>query len=180
MSTLALPMVPAPGTASWVVPIDMPVYESGKHRGRPVGWLTSNNRPASREGGIFQGKRRSLWRQKSYATYLTHRLHLVTVPSGRVLLQFQFQFVNGIHPDLSNLGDTTKPIIDALQPDGSYLRKGKRVELPGIGMIPNDTHEWVVIGAQLPVLPNLGPNSRIGGRVVVTITPLPAAPQPTT
>lgn len=177
MAAASLHLDRVPGATRWTVPIDMPVYETGKDRGRPVGWLTSNNRTVSREGGLFQARRRALWRRKAFATYMVAGLHRRTAPGG-VHLQFQWQFVDGTHPDVINLPDTTKPIIDALQPDGSYTRKGKRVELPGIGMIPND-RDWVVIGEQLPDLPFLGPNSRIGGRVVVFITPLPAALEPT-
>lgn len=163
-------MVPLPGAPSWTVAIDMPVWPSGKDTGRPVGWLTTNNsKSESRRGGIIQTRRRKLWREKTYATYVLRRLPRNV---GRVHLTFAYAFVNGVHPESSNLGPTTKPIIDALQPYRTEIRKGEPVVFEGIGMIPDDNDNWVVIGPQQPLLPYLGAGSRVGGRVVVTITSL--------
>lgn len=163
-----LPMTPRDGADCWTVAIDMPVYEDGRDKGRPVGWITTNDRSASKAGGMHEAKRRKLWRQKAYATYLLHRLPKNV---GRIHITFQYAFVNNVRPDESNLPPTTKPIIDALMPYRTEIRKGKPVKHEGVGMIRDDKHD-VVIGAQQPLAPFLGRGSRVGGRVIVTITPL--------
>lgn len=187
MSTAARPMVPPEGVTGWVVPIDMPVFPDGKDAGQPVGWLTSNNtHTESKWAGIGVSTRRKLWRIAAYQSYLRHRL---PPGVGRIYITFQWQFVNGSHPDLINLDQTTKPVIDALQPQKVRTRQKRRkngttstemvVDL-GVGLIPNDNHQWVVAGGQLPLLPYLGPGAGIGGRVVVTIIPFPLAPASST
>ena len=172
---LDLPMIPQPGAPTWTIAVDMPVYQGGRSQGKPVGWLTSNDTHTTKNGKLHQATRRRLWREKAYATYELARLRreFNRVAAGRrVFLTFTYQFVNGTHPDLRNLPETEKPIIDALQPPKTYVRAGKPVNERGIGIIPDDNHEWVVVSGDQPLLPYLGPGSRIGGRVVVTITPL--------
>lgn len=188
MTDAGLPMAPLPDAPSWTVPIDMPVWEKGKKAGKPVGWMTSN-RTSEAEGKWAKmelTEARRLWRQAAFTQYMLPRHRQIRLRFGtgrRVHLTFQWGFVNGTHPDVSNLGDTTKPIIDALQPDKTVLRKRKlrgggfkldTVRHLGIGMIPDDNHLWVVLGAQQPLLPYLGRGPGIGGRVLITITPLPA------
>ncbi len=170
MSNPALRMTPREGAESWTVSIDMPVWPSGKDRGRPVGWITSNNsHTESKVGGIVQTKKRQLWREKAYAEFLRHRVPKYV---GRVQLTFTWVFVNGRHPETHNPDGTRKPIIDALTPYRTEMRKGKPVHFKGVGTIPDDNDRWVVIGPQQPIPPYLGAGSRIGGRVIVTITPI--------
>lgn len=169
------PMIPQPDAPTWTIAVDMPVYQGGRSKGKPVGWLTSNDTYTTMNGKRHHARRRRLWREKAYATYeLAHlKREFNRVAAGRrVFLTFTYQFVNGVHPDLINLPETEKPIIDALQPPKDYVSGGKAIHEHGIGIIANDNHEWVVVGADQPLLPYLGRGSRIGGRVVVTITPL--------
>lgn len=187
--TADLPMTPLPGEESWTVPINMPVWESGKQQGQPVGWLTSNRtgKARTRWAQMELSECRRLWRQAAWTQYKLpeYRRYRQMLGVGRVHLTFQWAFVDGTHPDLLNLPDTTKPIIDALQPDKTVIRKEKLpnggfklvpVRHLGIGIILNDNHKWVVLGADQPLLPYLGTTAGIGGRVVITITPLRAAP----
>lgn len=168
-TTEGLPLTPRPGAEGWTVQIDMPVFPGGRNVGKPVSWITTNDRPASKNGGLAEAKRRKLWRQKAYATYLLAKL---PKDIGRIHVTFQYGFVNGTHPDLTNLGPTEKPLIDALLPYRTEIRKGKEVTHEGVGMIHNDKFPWVVHGPDQPLLPYLGHTSRIRGRVAITIIPL--------
>lgn len=188
MTDAGLPMVPLPDALSWTVAIDMPVWEKGREAGKPVGWMTSNRTSEANNqwAGMELSEARRLWRQAAYKQYMLPRHRQIRLRFGsgcRVHLTFQWAFVNGTHPDISNLPDTTKPIIDALQPDKTVMRKKKRrgggftydtVHHIGIGIIPDDNHKWVVLGAQQPLLPYLGRAPGIGGRVLMTITLLTA------
>lgn len=178
-------MAPPPGVTGWVVQIPMPRWGyrdsvPSKLFGKPVGWLTTNNMAGTRAGKIRQGKIAAKWRKAAAVAYEEHH---VPQDLGRIQVTFQYaQTKAGRLSDSPNLELTVKRIIDALQPASTCLvakkirgsRTGATVnveqEIPGWGVVPNDTDRWVVRGSQQEWLPRL-PNTA-GGIVVVTIIPL--------
>lgn len=170
---------PPPGVTGWVVSIDMPRFEKGKHRGELVGWLSANTTASTKWGRIEQTEIRRLWRQAAWKQY--ERLRLPK-NLGRIFVLVQFQFVDHTKRDSPNYELTVKPCIDALQPDRVDVRKKKNraggytlttVHHLGWGVVPDDNDEWVVRGPQQPKLEPLGRGNPVGGRVVLHIFPFP-------
>lgn len=100
----------------------------------PCGWLSANKRPDNRH---VAAKHRAEWRGHAYQFALKERRLL---PRGLTYVKAEIQFqvkTYGLR-DNANLYDTAKPIVDAFGPERNYMRKGKPVHEPGLGVYVDD------------------------------------------
>jgi hypothetical protein len=173
---------PAPVAEGWRVPIDMPVHDSGRNRGKPVGWLSLNNVAGGAAGAIARWRASKAWRAAAYNA-LTKAM--VPVGLGRVYIEVELRFPDRLHRDPANFEPTVKPCIDSLQSMRRYVRKHPKtgrdelvIEL-GRGVVPGDDPRYVVRGPELPVGEPLGRANPIKGMVILHIRPLPPEVKPT-
>ncbi len=179
----------APGAGAagvWRVEIVMPCWDTGKHRGEPVGWLSMNNLPDDRWAKIKWGKAKKLWRLAAFEAIVAARVprHL-----PRIHLDVEIRTpINNIK-DPANLELTLKPIIDALGPERIYeqkvmktVRYGRQtVTVPtrrtvaeiGRGVIPGDDPRYLQ-RSETTFGRSLGRKNPIKGVVILTIRKLDA------
>jgi hypothetical protein len=153
----------------------MPVWESGKKAGEPVGWLSLNRLPTTRWQKVAFDKVRGLWRTGAYSALVVAR-----VPRGlaRAEVAVELRFTDRTVRDPSNYELTIKPVIDALGPQRIYESKAKKkdhgiVVEHGRGVIPGDDPRYLV-RPNTTVGEPLGRTNPIKGIVTLTIRPLPA------
>lgn len=175
----------AAGTRTWRVKVVMPCWETGKHAGEPVGWLSMNNLPDNRREKIRFGKAKKLWRLASYEA-----ITVAGVPSNLPRIRLDVEFRTSINniKDPANLELTLKPVIDAIGPQRIYetttikkVKFGSRViEAPvrriqvevGHGIIAGDDPRYLT-RTEPTFGPVLGRNNPIKGVVILTIHQLP-------
>ncbi len=165
---------------SWRVEIPMPVHgpdAPAALRGEPAGWLSLNNLPVGTKSISRFWRAKKAWRLAARDAYRRHR-----VPQGldRIYLVVEFRFpVRNKNLNPSNYEPTVKPIIDALQPEKTGMRRNPKTKklAPfvdyGWGVVPDDAQRHVVRGPELLVGEPLGRTSPIKGMVIITITPFP-------
>jgi hypothetical protein len=131
----------------------------------PAAMQTANRR----EHWRAVARRRKTWREAAYLWAAVAKL-----PRGlaRVRIDVELRFTTNRRRDAPNYySEVIKPCVDALTPAREVRSRGSvRVE-PGWGLIPDDTEEFLDLGA-----PRIGPTvSRVlypYGLVVFTITDL--------
>lgn len=148
-------------------------------KGRPVGWLSLNNR------GHWSRRHRvtKAWRTAACEAYKRHRL-----PRGldHVYVEVEYRFPDRLTRDPSNFEGTAKPVIDALQPykttvvrdkdTGKPKVKNGKIETkeePGWGVVAGDDPRYVTRGPEMPVGEPLGRANPVKGLVIITVKPLP-------
>lgn len=177
------PTSPPTTTRTWRVVVDMPVYESGRRAGEPVGWLTLNNIRGGAGGRIADAKVGGMWRRAAYIA-----LNTAKVPRGLGYIEVTLEFVftdRGTRDVADNFQRTAKPVVDALGPTRHYWTEtrptrtnpgGKKlvVEL-GRGVVPNDGPDHVV--RPEPIIgPPLGRKGPVRGRIIMHIRQLTRSP----
>jgi hypothetical protein len=92
---------------------------------------------------------------------------------GRVQVDIVLRFPRGGRRDAANYhGNVAKPLVDAIGPAINTIRGGKPVVAPGLGVIADDTAEFLD-GPFLRLGPKVDDPKRCPfGQVVVTITDL--------
>jgi hypothetical protein len=164
--------LPAPAQEGWTVEIQMPVFDSGRDLGNPVGWLNMNEwrRTGGVRAAIKHWKVSQMWRRAAYQALIRHG---VPAELGRVYVEVGFRFPDRRRRDLANYEPTVKACIDALQPTRTYVRKGKLVVEPGVGVVRGDDRRYLIRGPEKDPGPPLGPTSKTKGVVILTIVPFP-------
>jgi hypothetical protein len=160
----------------------MPVHHEGPDAGQLVGWLSLNKLPVGAKAHARHWRARRAWRLAGKLAYQRARL-----PRGldRVYVEVEFRFARRqrrLNP--SNFELTVKPIIDALQPEVTGMRRNPKTKklVPfvdyGWGVIPEDTQQHVVRGPEMAIGEPLGPKNPIKGMVILHIKPLPPEARP--
>ncbi len=154
------------------VEVPMPVWPTGRDRGRPVGWISANDRVHN----MVRHRATQAWGTAAYHAFMGAKL-----PTGlpRIHVAWQYRFADARKRDGGeNLGLTIKPILDALTPQTVKHVKDRHGRLKmevhlGVGVVADDDPAHLVRGQELEFGPPLGRSHPARGIVVVYITPLP-------
>ena len=164
-----------PQGRSWRVEVPMPVHVDGRLAGKPVGWLNLNDLGVGSRAALARWKAKKAWRVAA-----TDALRRARVPQGlaRIGLTVEFRFRDRIRRDPGNYELTVKPVVDALQPQVTGMRRNPRTKVlapfvdHGHGVIPGDDPRYLVRGEELAVGVPLGRKNPVQGMVVLHIVDL--------